>query len=70
MIAALNEWRRTQGLPTLPTITGRRPASRKRRRFMREWMSDFRHEVRMVYDRTPGAMAIYRRIMEGPEDIS
>lgn len=32
MLSALNEIRRTLGLPTLPTITGRRRASRLKRR--------------------------------------
>lgn len=40
MIAALNEWRRANGLPTLPTLTGRRSASRRLRRW---WMYEFVH---------------------------
>lgn len=68
MIPATNELRRTLGLPTVPTLTGRRRASRVRRK---QWQTEFA-EVRFgmwVGRATRATMGSHRNLEACPDHL-
>lgn len=69
MIPALNDIRREVGLPTVPTLTGRRRASRECRRQWRKACADARLDA-FVGATTRATMEAYGDLHVGPDDIS
>lgn len=69
MIPALNDLRRTVGLPTVPTLTGGRRASRECRKRWRKACAEARMGA-WVGAATRRAMQAYADLETGPDDIS
>jgi len=69
MTTALNNIRREVGLPTVPTLTGRRRASRECRRQWRKACARARLNA-FVGAATRATMGAYADLCAGPDDIS